>query len=220
LNRGGAIELESPEQTLYRFRSGLRDDYRRELIARGITTLEQAYQQVTDLDESRGSYFNQTDFRDNSKKATTSKPSFSRALPTPSKPASSSSSIKPTGPSGAKPITSERRAVSEPGSQPKNPMLQVSRYGHLAGQRPSQTKTLFVEIPIEDIEREDDGEVVVHQQDNDSDHSSWSRSRPSTRRTLRRIGLGDSDRYRAIRAKRYIESSKNSEKITTNLKKM
>ena len=38
--------------------------------------------------------------------------------------------------------------------------------------------------------------------------------------TLRQIGLGDSDRYQAIRAKRYRESSKNSEKITTNLKKM
>ena len=51
-------------------------------------------------------------------------------------------------------------------------------------------------------------------------HDSQSRYRPPTRRALRRIGLGDSDRYRAIRAKRYIESSKNSEKITTNLKKM
>ena len=28
LNRCGAIELESPEQTLSRFKSGLRDDYR------------------------------------------------------------------------------------------------------------------------------------------------------------------------------------------------
>ena len=34
-----------------------------------------------------------------------------------------------------------------------------------------------------------------------------------------RIVLGDSDRSRAIRAKHYIESSKNSEKITINLKK-
>ena len=50
LNRCGAIEFESPEQILSRFRSHLRDDYRRELIARGITTLEQAYQLVTDLD--------------------------------------------------------------------------------------------------------------------------------------------------------------------------
>ena len=45
-------------------------------------------------------------------------------------------------------------------------MLQVSRVGHLASQCPSQTKTLFVEIPIEDIEGEDDGEV--HQQNDDS----------------------------------------------------
>ena len=49
-------------------------------------------------------------------------------------------------------------------------------------------------------------------------HGSQSRSRPPTRRALRRIGLSDSDRSRAIRAKRYIESSKNSEKITKNLK--
>jgi len=33
LNRYGAIELEFPEQILSRFRSGLRDDYRREYIA-------------------------------------------------------------------------------------------------------------------------------------------------------------------------------------------
>ena len=57
LNRCGAIEFESPEQTLSRFRSGLRDDYRRELRARDNTTLEQAYQLVTDVDESKGSYF-------------------------------------------------------------------------------------------------------------------------------------------------------------------
>jgi len=38
LNRCGAIEFESTEQILSRFRSCLRDDYRWELIARGITT--------------------------------------------------------------------------------------------------------------------------------------------------------------------------------------
>ena len=58
----------------------------------------------------------------------------------------------------------------EPGKV--NPRIQCYRcqgYGHLASQCPSQTKTLFVEIPIEDIEREDDGEVAMHQQDDDSD---------------------------------------------------
>jgi len=40
LNWCGAIEFESPEQTLSRFRSGRKDDYHQELIARGITTLE------------------------------------------------------------------------------------------------------------------------------------------------------------------------------------
>jgi len=168
LNRCGAIELESPVQTLSRFRFDLRDDYRRELIARGITTLEQAYQLVTDLDESR-SYFNRTDLSDTFKTITTGKPSFSRTLPTPSKPASSSSSVKLAGPSGAKPIISERRAVSELGKvNPRTQCYRCQACGHLASQCPSQIKTLFVEIPIEDIERKDDGEVVVHQQDDDS----------------------------------------------------
>jgi len=121
LNRCVTIELESPEQTLSRFRSGLMDDYRRELIARGITTLEQGYQLVTDLDDSRGSYFHRTDFRYNSKTTTTSKPSFNRPLPAPNNPASSSSSIKPTCHSGVKLITFERRKISEPGKVTQGP---------------------------------------------------------------------------------------------------
>ena len=43
LNWCSAIELESFDQILSSFRSGLRGNYRRELIARGITTLEHAY---------------------------------------------------------------------------------------------------------------------------------------------------------------------------------
>jgi len=77
LNRYGAINFESLVQTISRFRSGLREDYRRKLIARDITTLEQAYQLVTDLGESRGSYFHRIDSRDSSKTTTASKPSYS-----------------------------------------------------------------------------------------------------------------------------------------------
>ena len=51
-------------------------------------------------------------------------------------------------------------------------------------------------------------------------HGSKSRSRPPTRPAPRRISLGDSDRTRTIRAKRYIERQKNYEKIMTNHKKM
>ena len=43
LNWCSAIELKSPEQILSRFRSCLRDDYCRELIARDIMTLEHAH---------------------------------------------------------------------------------------------------------------------------------------------------------------------------------
>ena len=40
---------------------------------------------------------------------------------------------------------------------------------------PESNQTLFVKVPIEDIkEKEDDGEVVVHQQDDDSDALSKS----------------------------------------------
>jgi len=100
---------------LSRFSSGLTDDYRLELIPRGITTLEQAYQLVTASDESRGSYFHRTDFRNNSKTTTTSKPRFSRSFPAPNKPAFSFFSVKPPGPSSAKSTTSEGRTISEPG---------------------------------------------------------------------------------------------------------
>ena len=75
LNRCGAIEFEFPEQTLSRFRYGLRDDYRREVIAREIMNLEYAYQLATDLDESRGPFFHRTNFRESSKTTTASKPS-------------------------------------------------------------------------------------------------------------------------------------------------
>jgi len=50
--------------------------------------------------------------------------------------------------------------------------VDISRYSHLASQYPSQIKTLFVKVPIEDVEEEkNDGEVVVHRQDDDSDAS-------------------------------------------------
>ena len=91
----------------------------------------------------------------------------------PDKPASSSSSIKPAGSSGAKSTPFERRTVSEPAKvNPRTQWYRCQGYKHLASQCPSQTKTLLVEVLIEDIEEEvDDVEVVVHQQDDDSDAS-------------------------------------------------
>ena len=103
LNRCDAIEFESPKHTISRFRSDLKDDYHRELIARGITTLEQVYQLVIGLDESEGSYFHRSDFRNTSKITTASKHSYSWSFHVPSKHASSSSSVKPLGFFSAKP---------------------------------------------------------------------------------------------------------------------
>ena len=56
LTRCSEFVDESSTVTLFRFRSGLRDDLRRELFARGVSDLEHAYQIVRDLDASRGSY--------------------------------------------------------------------------------------------------------------------------------------------------------------------
>ena len=159
---------------LSRFRSGLRDDYRRELIARGVTTLEQAYQLIIDLDKSRGSYFHRTELRDNSKAANTSKLSFSRSFFAPSKPASSSSSVKPAGSSSARSITSKRRTISEPAKvNLRTQCYRCQGYGHIASQCPSQTKTLLVKVHIEDVE-DGDFEVVMHQQD-DAPTRRWLR---------------------------------------------
>ena len=62
--------------------------------------------------------------------------------------------------------------------------------------------------------------IAIKRNRKNGSHGSQLRSRSPTRRALRRIGLGDSDQSRAIRVKCYIETSKNSEKITNNLKKM
>jgi len=113
LSRCGAIEFETSKRTLSRFRSDIRDDCRRELIAQGITTLEQIYQLVTDLDESRGSYFHRYEFRDSSKTTTASKPIYSRSFSVPNKHASSSSCAKPACSFSAKPTTFEKKTASE-----------------------------------------------------------------------------------------------------------
>jgi len=171
LNRCGATEFESPKQTLSRFRSGHRGRLPSRAHSSRHHDSKEACQLVTDLNESRGSYFHQSDFRDSSKTTTASKPSYSRSFPTPSKPAPSSSSIKlacsssvkPVGSSSTKLTTFEKKTASEPAKViPRTQCYRCQGYGHLASQWPSQTKTLLVKIPIKDVE-EDGLEVIVHQ---------------------------------------------------------
>ena len=57
LTRCSGFVDESPTVTLSRFRSGLCENLRRKLFARGVCDLEHAYQIVRDLYISRGSYF-------------------------------------------------------------------------------------------------------------------------------------------------------------------
>ena len=172
LNQCGAVEFESLEQTLSRFRSCLRDDYRWELIARGIRTLKHAYQPVTYPDESRWSYLHRTHFRNSSKTTTTSKSSYSRSFPGASEPASSSLSVKSADPFITKPTTFEKKTVTELVKAKSHAQYyRCQEYGHFANQYWSQTKTLLVEVLIEDTEEEDSLEVVVHRQDDYSDAS-------------------------------------------------
>jgi len=59
-------EDESDAKVLSRFRSGLKDELRRELIVRNISTLKQTIQVVQELDQFQVSFFlSRTDYRDN-----------------------------------------------------------------------------------------------------------------------------------------------------------
>ena len=64
-------ENESDTVDFSRFRLGLREDLRRELFMRDISTLEQAYQLVLDLDHSQSFPFTRrTNYKDNTNKTT------------------------------------------------------------------------------------------------------------------------------------------------------
>ena len=98
-----------------------------------------------------------------------SKPSYNRSFLFPSKLVSSSSSVNPVNSSSAKPATFEKKIVSEPAKvNPRTQCYRCQGYGHLASQYQSQTKTLLVEVHIEDVE-EDGLEEIVQKQDDDSD---------------------------------------------------
>ena len=56
LIRCSTLHEEGETQILYRFRAGLRDDLRTELLARGVNELEAAYALVQDLDSVRTSH--------------------------------------------------------------------------------------------------------------------------------------------------------------------
>jgi len=81
-------------------------------------------------------------------------------------PAFSPSSVKPADPSSTKLRTFERKTASEPAKV----NLHTQCYGCFTNQCPSQTKILLVEVPIK--EEEDGLEVIVYQQDDDSDASA------------------------------------------------
>jgi len=75
-------ENESDTVVLCTFRSGLREDLRRKLFVRDISTPEQAYQLVQDLGRSQSfSFTRRTDYTNNTNKATTvkSQPSQSQS---------------------------------------------------------------------------------------------------------------------------------------------
>ena len=79
-------------------------------------------------------------------------------------------------PPSTNPTTFEKKATSEPVKvNPRTKCYRCQEYEHFANQYLCQTKTLLVEAPIEEGEEEDSLEVVVHQQNDDSDASAEDR---------------------------------------------
>ena len=104
---------------------------------------------ITDIDESKGSFFHRTSFRNGSKKTTTSRPNHNRSFSAQSKP-TTSSSIKPVGPPGTNPTTFEKVAGKP---VPEITVLHTSRVWTLCKSVPGQTKTPL-EVNIEDEEKD------------------------------------------------------------------
>ena len=122
-----------------------------ELIALGVTTLEQGYHLVTDLDESRGSYFHRTVVRESSKTTTTNKPSYDQSFPAQSKPTSSFTSVKLASSTSANPTTFKKRTTSELVKvNPRSQYYRCQGYVHYANRCLCQARTLLVEVPIEE----------------------------------------------------------------------
>ena len=150
-------ENKSDTIVLSRFRSGLKDELRCDLIVRDISTLEQAIQVVQELDQLQASSFSRrTDFRDN--------------------PAGTLLNINLIHPNLnlildlATPILSAKTKAKESQVSRLNPIQQTQcfkyrGYGHIA-QCPSKSRTLIIETQSDSDQ--DDLDEIVHDPEGDA----------------------------------------------------
>jgi len=131
-------ENEYDAVVISRFHSRLKEDLRRELLVRDVSTLKQAIQLVQDLDQLQFSSFpRRTGYRDNANKTTTVK---SQPNPSQSQSRFEFSSSTPRREDKGKEIANESFKFIQ-----QTRCFKCKEFGHVLAQCPSKARTLIIE---------------------------------------------------------------------------
>ncbi|PKU68593.1 hypothetical protein MA16_Dca021317 [Dendrobium catenatum] len=138
----------TPVKILSIFRTGLREDLHNELFARNVTTLENAYSLVLDLEETRSQHPSRSHDSRPSYPGSTTRPSSGPPTPRPD-------------------VRNKPPTPDTPRSNPGTKCFRCQRYGHIASQCSNPYKvTIIEEITEAEFEPEVD---QIHQVDNDGE---------------------------------------------------